>query len=108
MAFRSVVSWLICAIQWENDAEILKQNGHTYKRSEALSGFLCPDGALCGGQLDQQPPHVRQWARGGDSSAKIKAIRIHDLDPGGHEVPHKLFLIIILCIDLGIGPQDRV
>ncbi len=36
---------------------------------------------------------------GRHTSTKVKAIRIHDFDPGSHEVSHKIFLIVVLGID---------
>lgn len=48
------------------------------------------------------PAHERWLLR------QIKAIRIHDLRPSAHEVGHELLVGVILGIDFGIGPEDRV
>lgn len=41
-------------------------------------------------------------------SCQIEAIRVHDLRPCRYEISHELFVGIILGIDFGIGPEDRV
>ena len=42
---------------------------------------------------------IHTFTRLGD----VEAVEVHDLVPGCHEVTHKLFLVVILGIDLGQG-----
>ena len=39
---------------------------------------------------------------------QIETVCVHHLGPGRHEVFHELLGIVVLGIDLCIGPQDRV
>ena len=39
------------------------------------------------------------------ASGKIKAVEVHDLGPGGHEVLHECLLRIVGCVDLRERPQ---
>lgn len=36
---------------------------------------------------------------------QIKAIELHNFDPGRNKIPHKAFLAIVLGVDLGNGAQ---
>lgn len=42
---------------------------------------------------------TRAFTRLGD----VEAVEVHDLVPCRHEITHKLFLVIVLSIDLGQG-----
>src|SRR5829696_1554017 len=47
-------------------------------------------------------------------SVEVEAIEVHDLVPGGHEVPHELLLPVVRCVDLrdaselGVRTEDEV
>ncbi len=48
-----------------------------------------------------------RWARL-ERSGQIETISVHHLGPCGDKVADKLFTVVVLSIELGIGPQDRV
>jgi len=47
-------------------------------------------------------------------SAKVEAVEVHDLVPGGHEVVHEILIGVVARIDLGerpelgVGAEDQV
>ena len=70
-------------------------------------------------RLDTAPPvakSVRIWkaaarslgASGRDGFVQVKPVCVHDLCPGGDEITDELLLVIVLGVNLGVGPENRV
>jgi hypothetical protein len=82
-------------------------SGHAHKAPGCAGGPLlrpfdpdiCPASHIGRMQMSES----RLWR---PSSRKIEAIGIHHFGPGCDEVADELAGVVILSIDLGIGPQD--